>query len=190
MGRNINSILKSASFSNPLSSCCWLVLWGKNGLNFWVCLHVLIYTKPIWHFPFFFYQPFNEPWVTTSIFHFFFAFCGMSWWWEMVVFPQATVASLCGCDTNLTKPLTHPPAGKLETLPSFSKKFTFFKGKLQLQHLNYGMVRLWVTAPCSILPFPAQAVFSFSTPPACSHFHERALCAESCLPSFPIRVHR
>lgn len=71
MGRNINSILKSASFSNPLSSCCWLVLWGKNGLNFWVCLHVLIYTKPIWHFPFFFFTSHS---MSPELPHSFFTF--------------------------------------------------------------------------------------------------------------------
>lgn len=53
MGRNINSILKNVSFSNLLSSCCRWVLWGKKSLVFWVCLHFLIYTKPILCFPIF-----------------------------------------------------------------------------------------------------------------------------------------
>lgn len=54
MARNINSTLKNVSSSNLLSSCCRFVWWGKNNLIFWVCLHFVIYTKPIWYSPIFF----------------------------------------------------------------------------------------------------------------------------------------
>lgn len=195
MGRNISSILKYVSFSNHLSSFCWLFLWYESKIIFCVCLRFLIYAKDVLVFSRFFYQPVNKPLASTFIFHLLFSSlllisvsveCPCVKKWD--VFPQATGAYLFGYNIKPTKQLTYLSAivWEAETFLPFSEYFTFFlrEAAAATPELLYGEV----TVPYYVFPLPTQEMYLFFTSCAHTSFHEIFLCSESCVLSFSIHV--